>query len=59
MAIRGLLRGIAELQTAGIPVVMIAGRDGRVTIRQDSAGRYCLNDLQRAAGGEKRHQPSD
>lgn len=28
-------------------------------IRQDAAGRYCLNDLHRAAGGEKRHQPSD
>ena len=27
-------------------------------IRQDEAGRYCLNDLHRAAGGEKRHQPS-
>lgn len=30
-----------------------------VTIRQDAEGRYCLNDLHRAAGGEKRHQPSD
>lgn len=28
-------------------------------IRRDAAGRYCLNDLHRAAGGEKRHQPSD
>lgn len=28
-------------------------------IRQDDAGRYCLNDLHHAAGGEKRHQPSD
>lgn len=28
-------------------------------IRQDVAGRYCLNDLHHAAGGEKRHQPSD
>jgi phage antirepressor YoqD-like protein len=28
------------------------------TIRQDSAGRYCLNDLHRASGGEKRHGPS-
>jgi phage antirepressor YoqD-like protein len=28
-------------------------------IRQDGHGRYCLNDLHRAAGGEKRHQPSD
>jgi hypothetical protein len=30
-----------------------------VEIRQDAEGRYCLNDLHRAAGGEKRHQPSD
>lgn len=30
-----------------------------IAIRQDAAGRYCLNDLHRAAGGEKRHQPSD
>ncbi|TQT98105.1 DNA-binding protein, partial [Xanthomonas perforans] len=29
------------------------------TIRRDDSGRYCLNDLHRAAGGEKRHQPSD
>lgn len=28
-------------------------------VRQDAKGRYCLNDLHRAAGGEKRHQPSD
>ncbi|OGC00128.1 hypothetical protein A2V82_16450 [candidate division KSB1 bacterium RBG_16_48_16] len=27
-------------------------------IRQDAEGRYCLNDLHRAAGGEKRHTPS-
>ncbi|MDO9092696.1 MAG: KilA-N domain-containing protein [Rubrivivax sp.] len=27
-------------------------------IRTDAAGRYCLNDLHRAADGEKRHGPS-
>jgi len=27
------------------------------SIRQDAEGRYSLNDLHRAAGGERRHQP--
>ncbi|OJY18654.1 KilA-N domain-containing protein [Pandoraea sp. 64-18] len=26
-----------------------------IGIRQDAEGRYCLNDLHRAAGGERRH----
>lgn len=30
-----------------------------VSIRQDVEGRYCLNDLHKAAGGLKTHQPSD
>lgn len=30
-----------------------------VSIRQDADGRFSLNDLHKAAGGEKRHQPSD
>lgn len=29
------------------------------SIRQDDQGRFCLNDLHRASGGKKRHQPSD
>lgn len=30
-----------------------------VSIRQDADGRYCLNDLHRAAGGESRHKPAN
>lgn len=36
-------------------LITIAG----TTIHQDNSGRYLLNDLHRAAGGHKRHQPSN
>lgn len=29
-----------------------------ITIRQDADGRYCLNDLHKAAGGNPNHQPA-
>ena len=32
---------------------------GDIKIIEDQYGRYRLNDLHKAAGGEKRHQPSD
>lgn len=32
---------------------------GDIVITQDANGRYSLNDLHRAAGGEARHQPSN
>ena len=35
--------------------IAIAG----VVIRQDEHGRFCLNDLHKAAGGEKKHQPAN
>lgn len=30
-----------------------------IIIRQDEQGRFCLNDLHKASGGEKRHQPAN
>lgn len=30
-----------------------------IEIRQDDAGRFCINDLHKAAGDLKKHQPSN
>jgi hypothetical protein len=38
-----------------VPSIAISG----VEIHQDADGRYSLNDLHKAAGGEKRQQPSN
>lgn len=49
----GATNHIHAMQPVGEPIA-IAG----VEIRQDAEGRFSLNDLHRAAGGEKRHTPS-
>ena len=52
MSGNGLKTGVGESMSQLIVI------DG-VSVRRDQSGRYCLNDLHRAAGGAKRHQPSD
>lgn len=32
---------------------------GNLSIRQDEDGRYCLNDLHKASGNNKKHQPTN
>jgi hypothetical protein len=39
--------------TVSMPTLNIAS----TPIRQDDAGRFCLNDLHKAAGGDNRHRP--
>ncbi|MFQ6572883.1 KilA-N domain-containing protein [Pseudomonas sp. UM16] len=31
---------------------------GSIMVKQDTEGRYCLNDVHKAAGGEERHKPA-
>ena len=38
--------------------LMLAQGIDTITIRKDNEGRYCLNDLHKAAGGEAKHQPN-
>lgn len=40
--------------TTNTQLLVIAG----ITIKPDEEGRYCLNDMHKAAGGERRHAPS-
>jgi hypothetical protein len=50
---RGRLKTVCGEQSMNQLLVI----DG-VPVRQDNSGRYCLNDLHRAVGGERRHEPS-
>ena len=44
-------------QGASVPAVFTRLSIADVPVRQDAEGRYCLNDLHKAAGGEQRHRP--
>jgi hypothetical protein len=38
-----------------IPALIVCG----ISVRQDADGRYCINDLHRASGGEAKHKPGN
>ncbi|MFY3691262.1 phage antirepressor KilAC domain-containing protein [Achromobacter xylosoxidans] len=46
------------IQAGGMAATMTTLIIDNIDIHQDANGRYSLNDLHRAAGGEKRHGPS-
>jgi hypothetical protein len=43
------------MQKIAAPTITI----DNIIIHQDADGRYCLNDLHKASGGMKIHQPSN
>lgn len=49
------MRNEETTHAANLPALMVAN----TAIRQDQEGRYCLNDLHKAAGGEKHHAPNE
>lgn len=52
LKIEGAQTGCLKAQSKEQPLEL-----GGVQIRQYTYGRYCLNDLHKAAGGERKHEP--